>query len=175
MAKTGTGQPVDEKLAEEDLDSPVVSDRRARRKRKRGTVVEKVSTAEMVGTDKKDRPTPSSRRKATKSAASGPFEQTIQRIPGVRSLYNYFRAAINEMKKVTWPSREDTIRMTQMVLGVTIAFSLGLGLLDVFYSWWFRQALDEDVLFLGVAAGVLAIGGVFMWFIFRSTEEYSPF
>ncbi|MEP0764436.1 MAG: preprotein translocase subunit SecE [Chloroflexota bacterium] len=69
------------------------------------------------------------------------------------------------MQKVTWPSREETSRLTSVVLGVTIAFSIGLGLLDTFYSWWFRQAFhaDSEWIFLAVGAAVAAVvsGGYF--------------
>jgi len=69
------------------------------------------------------------------------------------------------MQKVTWPSREETSRLTSVVLGVTAAFAVGLGLLDAFYSWWFRQAFhaDSEWIFLVVAAAVavLVSGGYF--------------
>ncbi len=156
----------------EELESEaVISDSRARRKRKRGELVESPST------EKKNRATPS-RRKSTKAAAAQPtgvLQRTIQRIPVVRGFYNYFVAVMAEMSKVTWPSREDTMRMTRMVLAVTGVFSAALGLLDVFYSWWFRQGLEEDTVFLGVAAVVTLVGAVFTWFVFIRQDEYSPF
>ena len=42
----------------------------------------------------------------------------------------YVKEAREELKKVTWPTREETRRLTLVVLGVTIAFSIGLGLLN---------------------------------------------
>lgn len=162
-----------EDIEEEDEESEaVISDSRARRKRKRGELVEEVSS-----TDKKNRATPS-RRKTNKSAAAQPtgtVQRIVQRTPIVRGLYNYFTSVMAEMRKVTWPSREDTIRLTRMVIAVTIAFSIGLGLLDVFYSWWFRQALVEDTIFLMVAAVVTFIAAIFTWFVFIKQDEPSPF
>ncbi|MBN2304294.1 MAG: preprotein translocase subunit SecE [Anaerolineae bacterium] len=60
------------------------------------------------------------------------------------------------MRKVTWPNREETTRLTGVVLGVTATFAIGLGALDGFFSWWFRQAFhaDSEWLFLVVAGGV---------------------
>jgi len=89
----------------------------------------------------------------------------LDRIPVVRSVAGYFRGVVSEMQKVTWPSREETSRLTSVVLAVTVAFSIGLGLLDTFYSWWFRQAFhaDSEWIFLAVGAVVAVVlsGGYF--------------
>lgn len=173
MAKPNTRDLlVDEDVAEDgqeqEVQQVVVSDSRARRKRKRGEVVEKASETDAAITGKKDRPTPGRRAKtATKATTSTSF---IQRIPVVRSVYNYFVAAYVEMTKVTWPTREETIHLTRLVLVVTIAFSIGLGVFDVFYSWWFRQALDNDVVFLGIGVLVLLAAGGITYFVWRQEE-----
>ncbi len=180
MAKTDTRDPAADEVEEGRLDNgqeeqvaqKVVSDSRARRKRKRGELVDK--DAEAGGSAKKDRPTPSrrgSKAAATKSSASRSF---VQRIPIVRSIYNYFVAAASEMTKVTWPTREETVRLTRLVIAVTIAFSIGLGIFDLFYGWWFRQALDHDSLFLGIGVIVLLVAGAITYFVFRQ-EQPTPF
>lgn len=155
----------------EELEEEIVDDepepqvgRRARRKHNRGELVEATST-----TEKKGRPTPRRDEVAVKSAP------LIERLPLIGSLVTYFKASAAEMKKVTWPTREETIRLTRMVLAVTIVFSLALGLLDVFLGWWFRQALINETIFLLVAAGVVVIGGGFSWFAIFRREDYSPF
>ncbi|MCB9437537.1 MAG: preprotein translocase subunit SecE [Anaerolineales bacterium] len=79
------------------------------------------------------------------------------------------------MRKVTWPTREDTIRLTRLVLAVTVVFSITLGLLDVFLGWWFRQALEDETIFLLVAAAAVVVGGTFSWFAIFQREDYSPF
>lgn len=161
----------------EDAEEEVMSDLRARQKRKRGELVEGATT------EKKNRPTPS-RRGGVAGSETSAFQNFIEKIPVVRTiyrifflgLYNYFKAAISEMRKVKWPTREETMRLTRLVLIVTVIFSIVLGALDVFYGWWFKQAaLDNDTLFLIVAAGVAAIGMVLTWFIFIRSDEYSPF
>ncbi|MDC9729591.1 MAG: preprotein translocase subunit SecE [Methyloprofundus sp.] len=40
-----------------------------------------------------------------------------------------------EVKKVVWPSRQDTMRMTLMVFGMVIMVGLILWLLDMFLFW----------------------------------------
>jgi preprotein translocase subunit SecE len=46
----------------------------------------------------------------------------------------YIRETRGELRKVTWPTREESQRLTAIVLGVTIAMSIFLGLLDFLFS-----------------------------------------
>jgi preprotein translocase SecE subunit len=108
---------------------------------------------------RKDRPTPSARELKARGAGSTGL---VNRIPVVRSVWAYFRGVASEMQKVTWPTREETTHLTSVVLGVTIAFAIGLGILDGFFSWWFQQAFhaDSENIFLIIAAVVaVAVGG----------------
>lgn len=102
---------------------------------------------------RKDRPTPSTRQ------AKPPSNGLISRIPVVRSIAAYLRGVASEMQKVTWPSREEATRLTGVVLGVTAAFAIALGLLDTFFTWWFSQAFDPDteIIFLGIAIVVAVL------------------
>ena len=49
-------------------------------------------------------------------------------------LAKYFRETRGEMRKVTWPTREEAQRLTIVVLVVTTLFALFLGLLDFMWS-----------------------------------------
>jgi preprotein translocase SecE subunit len=42
---------------------------------------------------------------------------------------------IGELRKVTWPSREETQYLTFVVLVVAVAFGLFLGGVDMFFNW----------------------------------------
>jgi preprotein translocase subunit SecE len=42
---------------------------------------------------------------------------------------------VNELKKVTWPTREETTRLTVAVLAVTVAIGLFLGGVDIGFNW----------------------------------------
>lgn len=98
-------------------------------------------------------------RQPAKPRAQSP--SLIERIPVVRSIAAYLHGVRTELAKVTWPSREETMRLTAVVLGVTVAFSIALGLLDTFLTWWFQQAFhpDSETVFLIIAAVVLALVG----------------
>lgn len=57
---------------------------------------------------------------------------SLERNPRVRltELPAYFRTAWLELKKVSWPTRPETIRNTWVVLGVSAFFAIFLGVLD---------------------------------------------
>jgi len=38
---------------------------------------------------------------------------------------------IDELKKVSWPTRKDTIRLTSIVVGVSLIIGLYIGIIDV--------------------------------------------
>jgi preprotein translocase SecE subunit len=122
-------------------------------RRRRSRVVEAQDEA-----PRRERPAPSARAIRPRTAGA---TSLINRIPVVRSIAAYFRGVATEMAKVTWPSREDTVRLTTVVLAVTVAFSIGLGALSGFFSWWFQQAFhaDSEAVFLLVAALVAVLAG----------------
>jgi len=41
----------------------------------------------------------------------------------------------SELKKVTWPTREETVRLTAVVLVVSITIGLLLGGVDLGFNW----------------------------------------
>ena len=49
---------------------------------------------------------------------------------------------VGELRKVTWPTREDTWYLTVVVLVVSIAFGVFLGGIDMFFNW----AIDRTLL-----------------------------
>lgn len=161
----------DEEFEEESYDGDeaqsVVSDSRARRKRNRG---EEVVT---VTTEKKGRPTPGRRTSSTAKVAA---KVGVERVPVIGGIVDYFRGVYAEMQKVTWPTREETISLTQLVLAVTVIFSISLGLVDTFYSWWFKSALEDNPgLFLLIALAVAAVTGGVAWYIFYRKDDAIPY
>jgi preprotein translocase subunit SecE len=50
----------------------------------------------------------------------------------------YLRETRAELKKVTWPTQKEALNLTYIVLGVTIAFALFLGVLDWLFSRLFQ-------------------------------------
>lgn len=52
-------------------------------------------------------------------------------------IVRYFRLTWSELKKTNWPTRQEAVRLTGIVLGVTVAMSAMLGLIDWFFAWLF--------------------------------------
>lgn len=55
----------------------------------------------------------------------------------------YFREVRSEMNKVIWPSREQTIKLTVIVIAVMIAMALYLGLLDAIFGAMVQWLLSQ--------------------------------
>lgn len=49
-------------------------------------------------------------------------------------LIKYFYEAKEELEKVAWPSRKETVRATLIVIGVSVGVALFLGALDFGFS-----------------------------------------
>jgi len=57
-----------------------------------------------------------------------------------RSLYDrlvprFVQDIFNELKKVSWPTREETVRLTVIVIVVSVAIGLFLGGIDIGFNW----------------------------------------
>ena len=46
----------------------------------------------------------------------------------------FVKEAYGELRKVTWPSRKQTINYTMVVIGASVAVAIFLGALDMFFS-----------------------------------------
>lgn len=51
-------------------------------------------------------------------------------VPKIASPTKFVREVIAELKKVTWPTRQETIKLTIVVIGISIAVGLFVGVLD---------------------------------------------
>jgi preprotein translocase subunit SecE len=53
------------------------------------------------------------------------------------AIIRYLKDTRAELRKVTWPSREEALNLTLIVLAVTVAMAVGLGLVDYLFSLLF--------------------------------------
>lgn len=118
------------------------------RRRRRNKDEEEVmdETEERNVTAKKGRATVG-RRNADEVTSQGFVGRIAEYLNGVRS----------ELDKVTWPSREDTIRLTRIVLLVTVAAALILGLISFALTELFVIGLRQPIIFVILAVVVAAI------------------
>jgi len=58
------------------------------------------------------------------------------------AIRRYFNETVGELRKVSWPTRKEAANLTLVVIVVTIAMSVLLGLLDFIYSQFFALLLS---------------------------------
>jgi preprotein translocase subunit SecE len=86
-----------------------------------------------------------------------------------RSIREYFEGVRSEMDKVAWPTREDTQRLTIIVLTTTILFSLALGGVGFVFGELFRIGLGAPLLLLGFMF-ISVVGGL-IWMRVRGKRS----
>jgi preprotein translocase subunit SecE len=86
------------------------------------------------------------------------------RVARENAIVAYFRSTRAEIRKVRWPTLEQGWMMTQIVLAVTFAMAVFLGLLDFGFGWLLGQVIGGNVLFMIVGAILAAvlIGAVYL-------------
>lgn len=53
------------------------------------------------------------------------------------AIVKYLKETRAELRKVTWPSREEAINLTAIVVVVTVAMAIFLGVVDYLFSKFF--------------------------------------
>jgi preprotein translocase subunit SecE len=74
-------------------------------------------------------------------------------------ILKYFNATRAELRKVAWPTREETRNLTAIIVTVTIAMAAFLGLLDYIFQIVTAGIVGGDFVRIGIGL-VLFIGGV---------------
>jgi len=86
---------------------------------------------------------------------------------GKNAFINYLQASFQELRKVTWPTRNRAIRLTFLVLGFCVVVAFVLGILDyVFNTGYFQlislgpdRAVPAAVETTPVTSSPITIGG----------------
>ncbi len=71
-------------------------------------------------------------------------EETVA-VPQANPLSEYIRETRGELRKVTWPTREEAWRLTAIVLAVTAAFAVFLWATDSLFSNLIRAIIQQIV------------------------------
>ena len=113
-------------------------------------------------TAKKGRPTPGRRNRVEEEEEGNTVTRTVGGLRG------YFQDTAEELRKVTWPTREETLRLTGIVLVVTVIASVLLGLISLLFAELVRVGVAQPILLVGVfVVFVLAVLG----FVFYTTRS----
>jgi preprotein translocase subunit SecE len=76
------------------------------------------------------------------AARRAPDKRTAQ---GSNPIARYLRETRGELRKVTWPTRQESWRLTTIVLGVSIVMAVFLWLFDTGFSNSIRFLLEQII------------------------------
>lgn len=75
------------------------------------------------------------------------------------AIVRYFKETRAELRKVTWPTRDETKTLTTIIVIVTVTMAAFLGMLDYIFQLVAAGIIAGDFIRIGVAV-ILFIGGV---------------
>ncbi len=58
-----------------------------------------------------------------------------------QKISNYIKDSIAEMKKVTWPTKRQTINYTLLIIGISLILATLIGIADYFLTLGFQQII----------------------------------
>ncbi|MDO8509947.1 MAG: preprotein translocase subunit SecE [bacterium] len=61
----------------------------------------------------------------------------------ITSINNYFVGSYNEMKKVTWPSKKQTINYSILVVGLSVGTAVFFAALDFIFNLGITQIITR--------------------------------
>lgn len=125
-------------------------------RRRRNREVAAAQAQKSAQTTQKDRPTPARRENNKGNFVTRFF----------RGIANYITSTRAEIQKVTWPTRQESLRLSGIVIAVTVVSSIALGLLDFLYGELFRIGLSAPIIF-GVVAIIVAAAAIGATFVTR--------
>lgn len=81
-----------------------------------------------------EKPRQPEKSKPIQKAAVKPADKDREKTKQPNRLVRFYRETIGELRKVSWPTMEDTRRLTKIVLIVMFLMSAVLGFLDFLFS-----------------------------------------
>ena len=65
-----------------------------------------------------------------------------QAVKEPNALVRYYRETVGELKKVVWPTRQEALNLTGIVLAVILVMAATLGLFDYLFSKLFELLIS---------------------------------
>ena len=81
----------------------------------------------------------------------------------------YLNETRAELRKVTWPTREETKNLTLIIVAVTVAMAIFLGTLDYVFQIVVAGVIIGDFVRLGVAVVLFLAGAAAFYY---NSQEY---
>jgi preprotein translocase subunit SecE len=82
-------------------------------------------------------------QKKAESSSAAAIEARSKRSAYERFVPKYPREIISELRKVTWPTREETMRLGFAVIVVSVVIGIALGTVDLAFNWLVDNTLLE--------------------------------
>ena len=83
------------------------------------------------------------RKKATKRPS--PAAKTVEKVGLIKRATNFLKDVRRELKKVTWPPRQETISSTWVVLMVVFIFGFYFSVVDTIVGFLVRKLLTLGI------------------------------
>ena len=83
----------------------------------------------------------------------------------IEPIVRYLRDTRAELRKVTWPTREEAWKLTLIVLGTVVVMSIILGLADFIFGKIMQGIIIGNVVWVVVGVLVVIAGAVAMYLI----------
>ena len=77
-----------------------------------------------------------------------------------KGLLSFMGAARTEVRKIVWPSRQETMQTTLMVFIIVVILSIFLWFVDMFLGWGIRELLSRGVPTVPYGGGQHGGGGM---------------
>jgi len=61
----------------------------------------------------------------------------------MNKIINYIKSSIEEMKKVTWPTKKEARNYTFMVIGISLGVAAFLGILDYIFTYGLQLFINK--------------------------------
>ena len=98
--------------------------------------------------------------------ATGKTEQNfLTRV--IDPVARYLRDTRAELRKVTWPTREEAWKLTLIVLGTVVVMSIILGLADLIFAEIMRGLIVGDPIWIAMGVVVIILGAAAMYYFSR--------
>jgi preprotein translocase subunit SecE len=73
--------------------------------------------------------------------AQGLFKNQVKIMKSLSKIPEYIRESISELKKVTWPTKKQTINYTLVIIGLSLALALFIGIADYILALGVEQII----------------------------------
>lgn len=61
----------------------------------------------------------------------------------IKKIVNYFKNVKVELSKVTWPTKKEAMRLTIVVIAISLIFAALIGALDMLFSYLVRLVIES--------------------------------